>query len=321
MARKESKAWRLLSKQSFKDQAKNRDVHSTQNLERGEMGEVKKPVKEYILSTFLALLFAVLGYIAGYIVSLGFGFYEYIVASDGGSFLDFNPADVQVSLDWKIWAWTAFVFLIAFLAFSQRMLMSHKAKNSMVETTDINTYENDQKIMLVEEIVRNYDIFPDAGAHASGPVSSMLSHVMISRKGLKSVPVTKRYKKTEGDNIKGAPIVNDDGTYQFETKPIIDEAFGQDLFTASGIPVDEKEIRKPMLVTGIDYNKKDSSGARRDRDKLDYDTIADVINGDWELPEYEVQRPAGGYLIDTAPVNTMVLAITRAGKGNFTLSY
>ena len=37
-----------------------------------------------------------------------------------------------------------------------------------------------------------------------------------------------------------------------------------------------------------------------------------MINGDWELPEYEPQRPAGAYLVDTEP---MVLAITRAGKG------
>lgn len=33
------------------------------------------------------------------------------------------------------------------------------------------------------------------------------------------------------------------------------------------------------------------------------------------MPYYEPQRPAGAYIVDTAPVNTMVLAITRAGKG------
>ena len=35
------------------------------------------------------------------------------------------------------------------------------------------------------------------------------------------------------------------------------------------------------------------------------------------LPIYEPQRPGGAYIVDTAPVNTMVLAITRAGKGKF----
>jgi len=51
---------------------------------------------------------------------------------------------------------------------------------------------------------------------------------------------------------------------------------------------------------------KGPDGRRRDRDKLDYDTVADVINADWEFPEYEVQRPGGAYLVDTAPTNTMV---------------
>ena len=40
-----------------------------------------------------------------------------------------------------------------------------------------------------------------------------------------------------------------------------------------------------------------------------------MINKDWEFPSYEPQRPGGAYLVDTEPVNTMVLAITRAGKG------
>ena len=55
----------------------------------------------------------------------------------------------------------------------------------------------------------------------------------------------------------------------------------------------------------------------KNRDKLKgYDTVADLINNEWEFPYYEPQRPAGAYIVDTAPVNTMVLAITRAGKGD-----
>ena len=46
-----------------------------------------------------------------------------------------------------------------------------------------------------------------------------------------------------------------------------------------------------------------------------YNTVSDLINKDWYIPEYEPQRPAGVYLVDSAPVNTMILAITRAGKG------
>ena len=36
---------------------------------------------------------------------------------------------------------------------------------------------------------------------------------------------------------------------------------------------------------------------------------------DWEIPDYEQQRPTGIYFVDTARVNVMLLAITRAGKG------
>src|SRR5699024_9774306 len=78
----------------------------------------------------------------------------------------------------------------------------------------------------------------------------------------------------------------------------------------SGMPKD-KALRKKYDATVIPYNPDG-----RDRDKLGkYKTVADLIKDDWEFPEYEVQRPAGAYMVDTAPVNTMVLAMTRAGKG------
>lgn len=198
----------------------------------------------------------------------------------------------------------------------------------MNDTTDINTHQNDQYIMLFEEMQRKFDYFPDAGAHSSVQVSSMLSHMMLSKKGLKQVPVTMRQKETrtelvvddDGDSVeemvyKGEPILDVDGNVVTKMMPIIDEKFGQELFTASGIPADEKGIRKPVNVSKIPYNPKNAEGYREDRDKLDYDTVGDLINNDWELPEYETQRPAGAYLVDTAPINTMVLAITRAGKG------
>src|SRR5699024_4089281 len=104
--------------------------------------------------------------------------------------------------------------------------------------------------------------------------------------------------------------------------PLIDEGFGQDLHTASGTPQNKsaKSVRTPLDVRRVPYNppiegdERKKNPSRVDRDKLNYDTVADLINNDWEFPAYEVQRPAGAYLVDTAPVNTMVLAITRAGK-------
>lgn len=192
-----------------------------------------------------------------------------------------------------------------------------RAQNVMSDTADINQYHDDQHIALPEEIQRKYDIFPDVGAHSGVQVSSMLSHMALMNKGLKSVEFAERAKediKDEDGNIeyyKGEILENEDGSPITKKVPIIDTDFMEALFDASGAPKD-KAIRKYYDATKIPYNPDGS-----DREKLGkYNTWADVINEDWEFPLYEPQRPAGVYVVDTAPVNTMVLAITRAGKGN-----
>ncbi|MDL5199561.1 type IV secretory system conjugative DNA transfer family protein [Streptomyces sp. ALI-76-A] len=194
------------------------------------------------------------------------------------------------------------------------------AANLMNTTSDINQYQNDQHISLPEEIQQNYDWFPDAGAHSSVQVSSMLSHMMLKKKGLGTVEVAQRAKKDvideEGNLVyyAGEVMDDDEGDSLTQTLPIIDEDFGNELFEASGLP-DDKTLRQKYDTARIPYNPDG-----KNRDKLGfgsdtYKTVADLIKKDWEFPAYEVQRPAGAYVVDTAPVNTMVLAITRAGKG------
>ncbi|MEU2994178.1 type IV secretory system conjugative DNA transfer family protein [Streptomyces sp. NPDC001758] len=194
------------------------------------------------------------------------------------------------------------------------------AANLMNTTSDINQYQNDQHISLPEEIQQNYDWFPDAGAHSSVQVSSMLSHMMLKKKSLGTVEVAQRAKKDvideEGNLVyyAGEVMDDDEGDPLTQTLPIIDEDFGDELFEASGLP-DDKTLRQKYDTARIPYNPDG-----KNRDKLGfgsdtYKTVADLIKKDWEFPAYEVQRPAGAYVVDTAPVNTMVLAITRAGKG------
>ncbi|AXE23941.1 ATPase [Streptomyces globosus] len=194
------------------------------------------------------------------------------------------------------------------------------AANLMNTTSDINQYQNDQHIALPEEIQQNYDWFPDAGAHSSVQVSSMLSHMMLRQKGLGTVEVAQRAKEDvtdeEGNLVyyAGEAMDDDEGSPLTQTLPIIDEVFGDELFEASGLPAD-KTLRQKYDATRIPYNPDG-----KNRDKLGfgsnaYKTVAALIKEDWTFPEYEVQRPAGAYIVDTAPVNTMVLAITRAGKG------
>lgn len=232
--------------------------------------------------------------------------------------------------------WTYYLFKITFLklllsfgaAFAIYGLLytvlkkNLDAQNLTNDTSDINQYHNDQHIQTPQELQIAYDWFPDVGAHAPVQVSSMISHMMLSKKGLKLVPVIRRADKDirtkDGElaYFKGEALLDADGEPIVDKLPIIDEKFGKALFDASGLPdAKDPETKKPLRVwytaKDIAYNPGD-----KNRDKVKgAETVQDLINKYWTFPEYEPQRPAGAYIVDTQPVNTMVLAITRAGKG------
>lgn len=190
------------------------------------------------------------------------------------------------------------------------------AINVEYDTSDINQHFDDQHIALPEEVQRLYDIFPDVGAHSSVMVSSMISHQMLTNKGLKKVKLAKRAKDNildeDGDIAiyKGAILYDEEGEPLYDEVPIIDNEFSEALYDSSKTPK-EKYARRYFDAPKIPYNP-----GNENLDKLKgYNTVAELINKDWEFPIYEPQRPGGVYIVDTAPVNTMVLAITRAGKG------
>ncbi len=237
-----------------------------------------------------------------------------------------------------------FLVLAIMIPYMKRNLA---AQNSLADTEDINQYTNDQHIMLPEEMQRKFDFFPDAGAHSSVLVSSMISHVALQNKGVNKIKVAKRYEKDVVDTdgsiayYAGDIIEDNNGNVMYEELPMFDTDFATDLFETSGVP-DGKDaktglpIRLVYDVRKIPYNEGNKNRIKltgkepsnKFTDKLlsklfhkdikmvsKYDTVADLINKDWYLPDYEPQRPAGAYIVDTEPVNTMVLAITRAGKG------
>ena len=213
---------------------------------------------------------------------------------------------------WHVF-WSFIAALIVFGIMYPLMRRNLDAQNALIKDEDINYYENDQHIALPEEIQRKYDWFPDVGAHSSVQVSSMISHMALLNKGVKEVPVARRYGAdvlSEDGSIvyhKGEIIYGPDGEPEYDMMPMFDTKFSDELFKASGMP---KLVRMSYDVRGIPYNP-----GGENREKLKYDTVLDLINEDWTFPAYEPQRPAGAYIVDTAPVNTMVLAITRAGKG------
>lgn len=224
--------------------------------------------------------------------------------SDGFAYFDFLKFIISLAVGFTVYA--------LFRAILKKNL---DAQNLMNDTSDINQYENDQHIALPEEIQIKFDWFPDAGAHCPIQVSSMISHMMLTNKGLKSVTLATRADKDIKDKdgeieyYKGEILLDDKGEPITKSVPMIDTDFGTALYEASGAP---KEVRKSYDPTKIPYNP---DGADRTKQLGVHKTVADAINATWTFPLYEPQRPAGAYMVDTEPVNTMVLAITRAGKG------
>lgn len=214
----------------------------------------------------------------------------------------------------SIWSWFApslwkvvisfFAGLIAFALFYQVLMRNLATQNQIRDGSDINPYENDQHIAFPDEIQRAFDWFPDIGAHSGVQVSSLISHMMLSNKGLKNIELAERAKENvldengDIDVYKGEILYDDDGNAITKSVPMIDEKLGKALFDSAKIPEKLREFYDPKKIP---YNP-----GNENRDKLKgYDTVADLINKEWEFPEYEPQRPAGAYIVDTAPVNTI----------------
>lgn len=298
----------------------NRDVYEEQQLTRSRLGRKQSPTSRIIFGVVLTILVA-------FVVWMFISFLDFVNSGGflGGSFAD--PDQTMAKFDAGFTFGKFFITLVIsllFYGFMYVLLMRNKAvQDARNDTSDINQYENDQHIALPEELQKKFDWFPDVGATSDVQFSSMISHMMISNKGLNPVMVAKRATSDivdeDGEIVlyKGEVLRDEDGNVEFEQKPMIDTEFAEALYTASGLPKNTKDFKCRVYydTRHIPYNP-----GNRDRDKLQdkknpINTVSDLINRDWQLPYYEPQRPGGAYLVDTAPVNTMVLAITRAGKG------
>lgn len=190
------------------------------------------------------------------------------------------------------------------------------AVNLMRDTDDINQHDDDQHIALPEEVFASYSPFPNVGAHSPVSPSSLMGHAMISNDGVPQIKIARRYEADvlgedgEIEHYRGEIVRDESGAALMEKAPMIDEEFSHFLFEMSGVEK-SRTLRRFFSPRRVPHNP---GGKNRDKTGKQ-DTIAEHIAADWELPEYEPQRPGGVYLVDEAPVNTMVLAMTRAGKG------
>lgn len=319
--------WKLLANpfkkkkdaMQYVDMHKYRDVRENQNMERGEREKPKSKVP-YLIMVFGITIFVyfLTRIVVQFVCNLWAGYREVMLKG------------WKVAMDYPWMSLKSYSFkgelillgcavCLGLILYYQFIVVTWKSNNETIDHTDINTYEGDSYIMFPEEMVETLDWFPDAGAHSSVSPTSLVSHVVLTNKGLNhKVDMYDRYDEDTIEDINGKQVMRYKGDVKrdrngkmiVKSVPIIDEDFGEDLFTASDIPVNRKDLRRRFNVSEIRYNPgvKDSRGRmiRKDRDKLNYDTVKDLIKNDWELPLYEFQRPAGAYLVDTAPVNTMV---------------
>ena len=305
---KKRTSWQQLQDMGPESDLKYRDVHGTQRFDRANIEGRRSRIPRTIFSAVVGILASVVTYwIFSILIS---GFLHFRNGFEGDyvtSFAPYPPIKWMLSL-------LAGGLIFGLVHF--KLMRQLKAQDAMSDTSDINQHFGDQRIALVEEIQRNYDWFPDVGAHSAVDVNSMLSHMAISNKGIKQIKVARRHEKDvvdeDGDIIyyAGELVLDENEEPVMDTMPMFDEDFMEGLFDASGA-IKDKKVRRRYKTGEIPYNP---GNKNRDKQK-GCDTVADLINNEWEFPEYEVQRPGGAYIVDTAPVNTMVLAITRAGKG------
>lgn len=374
------KNYEVLKNKTSRESFESRDVHGSQHLERGELGEADTMKSRIILLVIgmvtagivLWLILSFIGMIVnnasvyGAVTSLDApSSYTEYKANDGGYYIaldeegnaidsdaHYDSEDAVPVPDWytsvkdeydkSVAAYRAqkltytgsllhiTLFKFTLLLITELIIFGigyHEAKknlrtqNVMYDTKRFNQHQDDQRISLPLELIDRYDIFPDAGCSSSVEVTGLLSHMMINNKGLDNIWVSKRYEEDVYDDAgefveyyKGEVMLDDNGDIIYELMPIVDEAFGNKLYDSifnSGKIVDNEDLRIFRDTSKISYNP-----GNKNRDKLKgYDTVADLINNDWDFEWYEVQRPAGFYIVDTAPKNFTVVAMTRAGKG------
>lgn len=217
---------------------------------------------------------------------------------------------------WSNIFWSTLIGGAGTVLFYMFMVRNLAVQNASRDHRDINQHDDDQHLALPEELHTTLDWFPDAGAHADVEISTLISHTALSNKGLRPVAMVKRHKEDvfdkEGNPVifKGEFMTDEDGELMTEVLPMMDTERMQLLFDKAKVP---KRFQTFYDPTQIVYNPFNS------RDGKEPITVADRINEDWEIPYFETERPAGAYMVDTRPINTMYIAISRAGKGQMML--
>lgn len=187
--------------------------------------------------------------------------------------------------------------------------------NAPYSPDDLDEYEDDSYVRTMEHIAREFDAAPDAGLGFDGHVSSIVGHAMISNKGIKKIDMP-----IFDPSVPGQVKRDENGNVMTEHVSMFDEDFGRELYKFSNVLSGDQ---KWYNATDYAFNEKNSAkeiakGGNKRKGafgRKEYDTLADYINGEFYPIESDTQRPAGVYFYDSRPVNTILIAITRGGKG------
>lgn len=313
--RKKQTAWDIEKSKDIEKQARYLDHSESQKLERVDLDSVNNESKLWTrLGVLLSIVIPLVLYYA--VVFLPHGFINFLRRAMGkepnvfeGSYY---PSANQLFI----------IILASSLILLLMWIKIHAINRSVTaidRVDDLNTHSRDARIMLFDEMIEQLEIFPDVGCHSNVKFSSIVSHVMFDDKNLPYVDTFLRHEKDVLDDdgevlyYSGEPVLDNEGKEVVLSVPIVDKSFGEYLYDESRVP---KPLWFFLNTKGVAYNPDG-----RNRDKLGkYNTIRDMIKADWTLPSYEMARPAGAFLCDTAPLNTLLIAITRAGKGQSSIN-
>ena len=308
--------WKAIGKQTYQQKPKYRDVYENQTIERTDRKQVGSKNMRMSGAVVLGLIAFFGIFFAITFIQYGKGLWVRSMEAEGASFFDgvLKFGDFYWVSIWSKLLFSSLAGLGVFGIAHDTLMRDYKVQNILTDHSDINQHTDDQHIALPEEVMHTFDFFADCGAHCPASPNSLISHVMLTNKGLQKIQTYDTYTKNEYDT--NGDLLHYDGEFKLDKNgnkiskmvPFIDEAFSEQLFDSAEVP---KELRRKFNATDIDYNK-----GNRDREKVkNVDTLADLINTKWTFPSYELQRPGGAYIVDTSSVNTMYIGMTRAGKG------
>lgn len=186
--------------------------------------------------------------------------------------------------------------------------------NAMFLTEDIEEYTNDAYIRTIDHLTQELDVAPDVGLGFDGHVSTIMGHMMVKNKGINKIDMP-----VYDPNVDGFVKRDENGNIVTKKMPMFNETLADTLFSMSGVP---QKYRISYDATQYDFNRKltrkdGGDGKKRAGayGRKEYDKLSDYINNEFYPLDTDTERPAGVYFYDSRPVNTILIAITRGGKG------